>query len=206
MWGRVGWPRRFFVSEVNDQHRYQRCASNKSKFQGQRHLKESADAVRRVARSACSARGLEQRLGMVENGASGADGAAAKRPRGEEADGAAGTAAAPPAKKPALSLEALEKAKKALQLQKELKEKLKGLPQVRGTPSRDQLADHACCAPNGTLHGWTERPCRGCCKAAGDELQPCSASHAARSCRRRLEQEQQVQQQRGLHQLVSNAL
>lgn len=139
---------------------------------------------------------------MVENGASGADGAAAKRPRGEEADGAAGTAAAPPAKKPALSLEALEKAKKALQLQKELKEKLKGLPQVRG----DQLADHACCAPNGTLHGWTERPCRGCCKAAGDELQPCSASHAARSCRRRLEQEQQVQQQRGLHQLVSNAL
>ena len=81
---------------------------------------------------------------MVENGASGADGAAAKRPRSEEADGAAGIAAAPPAKKPALSLEALEKAKKALQLQKELKEKLKGLPQVRGTPSRDQLARRMC--------------------------------------------------------------
>lgn len=38
----------------------------------------------------------------------------------------------PPAKKPAISLEALEKAKKALQLQKELKEKLKNLPQVPG--------------------------------------------------------------------------
>ncbi len=34
------------------------------------------------------------------------------------------------AKKPKLSLDALEKAKKALQLQKELKEKLKKLPQV----------------------------------------------------------------------------
>jgi U4/U6 small nuclear ribonucleoprotein PRP3 len=39
--------------------------------------------------------------------------------------------AAQPASKPALSLEALEKAKRALQLQKELKEKLKKLPQVR---------------------------------------------------------------------------
>lgn len=38
--------------------------------------------------------------------------------------------AQPLAKKPAISLEALEKAKKALQLQKELKEKLKNLPQV----------------------------------------------------------------------------
>lgn len=33
--------------------------------------------------------------------------------------------------KPTLSLEALEKAKRALQMQKELKEKLKKLPQVR---------------------------------------------------------------------------
>lgn len=39
-------------------------------------------------------------------------------------------AAAPAVAKPAVSLEALEKAKKALQLQKELKEKLKNLPQV----------------------------------------------------------------------------
>jgi hypothetical protein len=44
--------------------------------------------------------------------------AAAKKPR---SDGPA---------KPGLSLEALEKAKKALQMQKELKEKLKKLPQV----------------------------------------------------------------------------
>jgi U4/U6 small nuclear ribonucleoprotein PRP3 len=35
-----------------------------------------------------------------------------------------------PAKKPSLSLDALDKAKKALQLQKDLKEKLKKLPQV----------------------------------------------------------------------------
>lgn len=45
---------------------------------------------------------------------------AAKRPRMDE----------PAVKKPTFSLEALEKAKKALQLQKELKEKLKNLPQV----------------------------------------------------------------------------
>lgn len=131
---------------------------------------------------------------MVENGASGADGAAAKRPRSEEADGAAGIAAAPPAKKPALSLEALEKAKKALQLQKELKEKLKGLPQVRGTSSRDQLMCRL--SFMGALHGWTVQPCS--CMAVGDELQHAFASHAARSCRKRLQQ--------GRHQLVSNAL
>ncbi len=44
------------------------------------------------------------------------------------ADGDADPGPAP--KRPALSLEAIEKAKKALQLQKELKEKLKNLPQV----------------------------------------------------------------------------
>ena len=33
--------------------------------------------------------------------------------------------------KPSLSLEALEKAKRALQLQKELKEKMKAMPQAR---------------------------------------------------------------------------
>jgi hypothetical protein len=47
-----------------------------------------------------------------------------KKPKIQEGN----DAAAP--KRPALSLEALEKAKKALQLQKELKEKLKNLPQV----------------------------------------------------------------------------
>ena len=45
---------------------------------------------------------------------------AVKRPRIDE----------PAVKKPTFSLEALETAKKALQLQKELKEKLKNLPQV----------------------------------------------------------------------------
>ncbi|GAX81848.1 hypothetical protein CEUSTIGMA_g9276.t1 [Chlamydomonas eustigma] len=48
-----------------------------------------------------------------------------KKPKLEEGN----DAAAP--KRPALSLEALEKAKKALQLQKELKEKLKNLPQLQ---------------------------------------------------------------------------
>jgi U4/U6 small nuclear ribonucleoprotein PRP3 len=49
-----------------------------------------------------------------------------KRPR---TDGTPQPGSAAPGK-PSLSLDALEKAKKALQLQKDLKEKLKKLPQV----------------------------------------------------------------------------
>ena len=52
-----------------------------------------------------------------------------KKPRTDEPQ-QQGAAAATAPTRPGLSLQALEKAKKALQLQKELKEKLKGLPQV----------------------------------------------------------------------------
>ena len=53
-----------------------------------------------------------------------------KKPRTDEPQQQGAAAAAPAPTRPGLSLQALEKAKKALQLQKELKEKLKGLPQV----------------------------------------------------------------------------
>eukprot|EP00955_Chlamydomonas_euryale_P118705 366555-Chlamydomonas_euryale.AAC.30 len=52
----------------------------------------------------------------------------AKKPRLEAGGGAPGGDGV---KKPAISMDALEKAKKALQLQKQLKEKMKNLPQVR---------------------------------------------------------------------------
>jgi len=70
-------------------------------------------------------------------GAAGAASAAAsgdsKRPRLEPGSNGAAAAGAGPAAPPraGLSMEALNKAKKALQLQKDLKEKLKKLPQVR---------------------------------------------------------------------------
>lgn len=70
---------------------------------------------------------MVEKRGNEDNGNDG-DGSAAKKARGDDAP-----AAAP--KRPALSLEALEKAKKALQLQKELKEKLKKLPQLQKPPS-----------------------------------------------------------------------
>ncbi len=67
-------------------------------------------------------------------------GSGAKRPREEE-----GGAAQVATKKPAISMDALEKAKKALQLQKELKEKMKNMPQVsRSQASTDGLVLHAC--------------------------------------------------------------
>ncbi len=62
---------------------------------------------------------VEKRTHGVDDPA-GPGGSPVKKPRVEDVP-----------KKPTFSLEALEKAKKALQLQKELKEKLKNLPQVR---------------------------------------------------------------------------
>ena len=60
-------------------------------------------------------------VGKREPGEQGRDDAEVKKPRLDDVGDV---------KKPSISLDALEKAKKALQLQKALKEKLKNLPQV----------------------------------------------------------------------------
>lgn len=83
---------------------------------------------------------MVEKRGHEQDGAG--DGSPAKKARIEEG-------AKPAVAKPGLSLEALEKAKKALQLQKELKEKLKNLPQVGRSPAitrENSPASIAACA------------------------------------------------------------